>query len=234
MKLLASPTSFGAKRVRLRKAILDILYIILRKSTYNVIRFQCFEEMKNPETGEHMTLICLFLNLLSRTTDGHEYYAVTKRIIRLFGVIMSCGVRTADIKEILFQLQPQSDVNVCWLQALKVMMKKENVVTKASPPHFFNFGGLKSGLFSVLRPFPFPKEYQIFTWFRLESFLDTKVDLVQRSALSVSMQHSYQTSQSIVCISSSEYTVDVCVENRFLTIKILSSKGVADSTVLAI
>jgi hypothetical protein len=219
--LFRNPDEFSLKPVQFRKAVLDVLYIMLRRSPYNVIRFQNFTDMYDDETGEPISLVRLFLNALNRISDGHENYAVSKRIIRLLGIMGPGGIKATDMREILDQLQPLSDLNICWLQALKVMMKHEHSMTKASPPSFFNFGGQGSGIFSVLKPFPFQKEYQLFTWFRLESF----------QADSGPSQYPTATQgPSIASITCGDCAVSVLVENRKVVVSISYGRSGSDTS----
>jgi hypothetical protein len=185
--------------------------------------------MEDVETGEPVTLMRLFLNLLKHVSDGHENYATTKRIIRLLGILTPCGVQPKDMREILDQLQTHSDLNICWLQAIKVMMKHDKAITKAAPPSFFNFGGLESGLFSVLRPFPFQKEYQIFTWFRVESFMSDAASSGSSTPGSV-LPRPFNPSQcpSIASVACAECVIDICMYKRTLVVSVASGRSGSD------
>eukprot|EP01036_Dinobryon_divergens_P031008 gene31008-40341_t len=153
--------------VSFQKSLLDMLYLILRKDIYTT------EEDISPESNRNNISSGLTCTLLTLLSNYRQYYsgsslAVSKRIIHLVGVVSETGISVPDLKT--------------YLSLLKVVMiRQDNGISKASLSTYFDFGGIGSGLFvpntSNALPgalstatFPFLKEYQMCTWFRVENF----------------------------------------------------------------
>jgi hypothetical protein len=101
--------------------------------------------------------------LLDCYKESHENLSISKRIIRLLGIVCGAGISVIDLKEYLSLLRFPTLLSLSLLQSLKTMIKQNNTVTKACPYYFFNFGGYGAGIHSLPTPFPFAKEYHLFT-----------------------------------------------------------------------
>lgn len=127
------------------------------------------------------------LNLLQnyRSLPGYSL-AIPKRIIHLLGIVSEAGISLPDLKLYLSLLKERTDLSLSLLQALKVMIREDNGISKATISSYFDFGGEGAGLFvrssnnnvaqsaynfsANANQFPFLKEFQMCTWFRIENF----------------------------------------------------------------
>lgn len=110
------------------------------------------------------------LLLLLEAPVACETVSIRKRVIRLLGIVCGTGILPTEAKRLLSLLKEPSALSVSLLQSLKTMMKLDDVVAKACPGCFFNFGGVGSELICTDLAFPFAREYQIMCWFRIENF----------------------------------------------------------------
>ena len=221
MRLLRRPDELFSLSPQLQRGIFDLLYIILRKGVYDIVRFQFNQDtvlsqikpkkQRSNEFRLKRSLNTILLGLLQHEREKAKF--VTRKIIRLLGITFSAGSTADELREMLFLLKAPTIYTVSLLQGLKVILKQDATITKASPPAFFNFGGYTSGLYSVFGTFPFIREYQIFTWFRIEKF---------ESSDSESNQPFKQHIFSVV--DSSNCGIDVYLEKNILTIAISDSK----------
>ena len=132
---------------------------------------------------KQQTLIRTLLDLLEHceatwlhSAQQAQGLPVLKRVVHLLGLAATAGLTTVDVKDLLSLLQTPSALTLPLLQALKKMLGNSSQVAKANPMSFFNLGGRGSGITSAVMPFPFTEnEYQLFTWFRVEEFENTKL-----------------------------------------------------------
>lgn len=192
-----------------KKSTLDILWILLHRSLYDVVRFRCCEE-------KNFGLITLLLRLLDFESQSSDVL-INKRIIRLIGVVSVSGISSQDLRAFLYLLKKPSLYSISLLQSLKMMNKIEEGIVKASPLSFFNFSGHEQGLTIDSRMFPFQKEYQILFWFRMEtpSVVDVTSDKSHLiSLLNGNLGLDIYLEKSVVCVkvtnSLSEYTALEC------------------------
>ena len=108
--------------------------------------------------------------LMERTTLLREDILITKRIIRLLGVVAVCGLSTPELKKFLSLLRIPSLFSISLLQALKAILVVNDSIVKAYPLSFFDFCDSKAGLSITPFSFPFIREYQISFWFRVDSY----------------------------------------------------------------
>jgi hypothetical protein len=207
-KIFSSSNLFHSLPSFFKKSILDILWILLHRSIYDVVRFRCFED-------NNLGFIALLLKLLTFDGDASDVL-INKRIIRLIGIVSVSGISPQDLRAYLYLLRKPSLYSISLLQSLKMMNKIEEGIVKASPLSFFNFSGHEQGLTIDPRIFPFQKEYQILFWFRFESSLDE--EFVKRShlisLLNGNLGLDVYLEKNIVCVkvanSSSEHTTLEC------------------------
>jgi hypothetical protein len=232
-KLLCQPDAFCSLHVLLQKGILDLLYVILRKGTYDVTRFQYRVEEEagfdveevNEDSSKSICLNRVLITLLQyfstlSTIDSQE---ISEKIIRLLGTTFRAGCSTEDLKELLHFVRTPSTLTVPLLQTLNCIMKQDNTMTKAYPSTFFNFGGHSSGIYSVFGPFPFTREYQFFTWFRIDTFENSSS--TQSSTGGEGGEKSESGRQHIISIVDSSFDgIDLYIEQNALTISISDSK----------
>jgi hypothetical protein len=243
----------------MRCAILDVLTALLAPSYHNVLRFQCFDASlingghslsDRCDRGNASTrLLTVLLDRFQEISGDDGSHSLARRVIRLVGISTVGGINESEMKYILEQANTSEALSLCWLQALDIMFQSfrngENI--NEGPSEFFNFGGRDSGIFSVLRPFPFNKEYQIFAWFRLEGRRhDRSVSSETNGQLRTPTKNSYcpdirksvdtkesLNRQSLFCMNSSESSVDICVENNVLTVYICDCRN-AEVTSIAL
>ena len=254
LKLLQQPETLFALPVQLQMGIFDLLYVVLRRGTYDVVKFQYnLEEVgsidSKQDTQQHsrsMTSILLDLIHFNEATQP-----VSERMIRLLGLTFAAGCTANELKEVLYMLRTPTVLTIPLLKSVKMILKHDSGITKASPPSFFTFGGSTSGLYSVFGVFPFTREYQIFTWFRVDKFesmsssgrsvvvsevsttTEAQDGAVPSSSSSTSsssshshrLQHHISHRQHIVSVVDSSYHgVDIYLEHNALTISISDSK----------
>ena len=236
-KLLCQPDLFSSLPTLLQKGILDLLYVILRRGTYDVTRFQYrivenkykrdVNDLINEDNCPSISLNKVLMDLL------HHFYGmlsisssqqICEKIIRLLGVTFTAGCTSEDLKEVLFFLRTPSTITLPLLQTMKCIIKQDNSMTKASPSSFFSFGGHSSGIYSVFRPFPFTREYQFFTWFRIDKFENSNSSRSPLSSSSTDTESISGRQHIVSVVDSSFYGIDVYIEQNLLSISISDSK----------
>ena len=118
-----------------------------------------------------MSFISILLQLLQNVTADA---LVLKRLVRLIGIVSTSGVAPREMKVLLSMLRSPCPLSVSILQTLKAMTKSDDGIVKAAPSCFFNFNGSGSGLFAAPYNFPFPREYQLCAWVRLDRISPTR------------------------------------------------------------
>lgn len=228
-KLLCQPGIFCSLPTLLQKGIFDLLYVILRRGTYDVTRFQyrvveyegLDSEVNNEDNSQSINLNRVLLDLLqhfSAVSLVNSSQQICKKIIRLLGVTFTAGCTPEDLKEMLYFLRTPSSLTLPLLQTMKSVMKQDISMTKGSPSTFFSFGGYSSGIYSVFGPFPFTREYQFFTWFRIDKFESVNTGSTGDTELHSGRQH-------IVSVVDSAFNgIDVYIEQNALTISVGDSK----------
>jgi Domain of unknown function (DUF4704) len=213
----------------LQKGIFDLLYVILRRGTYDVTRFQyrvveyegLHSEVINEDNSQSINLNRVLLDLLqhfSGITLVNSSQQICKKIIRLLGVTFTAGCTPEDLKEMLYFLRTPSSLTLPLLQTMKSVMKQDISMTKGSPSTFFSFGGYSSGIYSVFGPFPFTREYQFFTWFRIDKFESANTGSPGDTEVHSGRQH-------IISVVDSAFNgIDVYIEQNALTISVGDSK----------
>jgi len=212
--ILTQPNVFIKLSISLQKGFLDIMYLILRRSSYDVIRF-LFYVLKIHQID--ISINHLLLNLLNYYKESHECLSISKRIIRLLGIVSGAGISVIDLKEYLSLLRFPTLLSLSLLQSLKTMIKQNNTVTKACPYYFFNFGGYGAGIHSLPTPFPFAKEYHLFTWFRVESFKDNSNNI--NNIESNWKQHIMSV------INSTGQGIDIYLEDNHIMISVVDHRN---------
>lgn len=183
--IFGDPEFFESLPLNLRKGVLDLMSLLLSRGTTYVVRFQCHNTETaysrtdsggdEGESGESLTRI--FLTLLERSRRNRLSIDVSKRLVHLVGLTAAAGLSISDNRDVLALLQTPSELTVSLLQALKNMTRLDNSIVKANPSSFFNLGGQEAGIASGRMNFPFNnREYQFFTWFRVEEFENTKLN----------------------------------------------------------
>ena len=196
--ILSNPDVFCSLPLVLQKGILDVLHLVMIRGTYDVIRFQCHgmddtpptpaadaqdpqeavswssaapaNSLAQPRTPGLTRILLTLLQHCLTTQHPPSCVGVKKRIVHLLGLTSAAGISTSDLRDMLVLLRFPSELTLSLLQALSTMVRHDNAIVKAAPPSFFNLGGRGAGLESRRGPFPFTKEYQFFTWFRVENF----------------------------------------------------------------
>jgi hypothetical protein len=223
-KLLSDPQLFCSQPAALQKGILDVLHLVMIRGPYDVIRFQChgMEDQTYQTEGLTRILLKLIKHIQKQQQQGTgrwENHPSTKRIIHLLGLSSSAGISTADLRDFLMLLREPSDVSLSLLQALKTMIRHDNAIVKAAPASFFNLGGEGAGLVAEKAGFPFSKEYQFCTWFRVEKFA-TIGDRAE-------VQH------VVSVLNDAGYGIDVFLRDKLLHISMAFTKG-AEAQVLVL
>ena len=157
--------AFSALPVTLRKGILDTLYLILRRGTYDVVRFRCHEK-SDGDKG----IINLLLDMLALYARDRGSLSLTKRVVRLIGIVCIPIILPAELKRFLKFLRSPSLISNSLLHALKTMIRQDDSIVKSAPASFFNFGGAGSGLHARQVFDFFRSEFQVCMWFRVETF----------------------------------------------------------------
>ena len=171
LKIISQPELFSSLPSSIKKAMLDILFLIMNREACDVVRLQYVDDAVG---GTETPGLCrIFLKLLSMSMQDKSLLSLSKRLIHLIGLAASLGISSADMRKILMLLRTPSQLSLSLLQSIQIMIRNDVGVSKASPPSFFNLGGQGSGLGTVASAFPFSKEYQFITWFRIERFHET-------------------------------------------------------------
>jgi hypothetical protein len=195
-KLFGEKKLFSSLPSILKLAIFDLLFIILRRSIYDIARFRCCERK---QTGA----VRLLLDLIH---SGFEQdVLVIQRIVRLVGIMCVSGVSTQDLKAFLKLLRKPSPYSMSLLQALKTMNRGEDGIVKASPSSFLNFGGDDKALLIEPYQFPFEKEYQICTWIRVEN------------------QSNSNQKQHLISLLNGSIGVDIFIEREMLHVLVANA-----------
>lgn len=146
--------------------VLDTLYLILRRSIYDIVRFRCGEEFKDG----NLSLTHLLLNLLERVFGIASFLPLSKRIVRLLGIVSLSGMTSSEFKNYIKHLTQPSSLTNAMLQSLNAMLFQQDSIEKACPSAFFCLGGFNAGLRAVSNPLDFNKDFQLMLWFRVENF----------------------------------------------------------------
>lgn len=161
---------FKSLPVRIQKSTLDLLCFTLRRSVHDVARFRFVEKkFKKGIIEILLEYLCEVLQTDKKELSRDEIL-ITKRIIRLIGVVAVSGITTPELKRFLSLLRLPSLFSISLLQALKSMLMVNDSIVKAYPLSFFDFCDIKSGMSITPFSFPFTKEYQVSFWFRVENF----------------------------------------------------------------
>ena len=91
-QLLSSFSLFHSLPIYFKKGILDILWLILHRSLYDVVRFRCCEGNEG--------IVNILLQLLNIENETVDDLLINKRIIRLIGIVSISGF--ISIKETFF------------------------------------------------------------------------------------------------------------------------------------
>lgn len=169
--LFSDKNKFFALSLLDQKCILDILWIVLHRSLYDVARFCCYHD--GPVSFTHKLLKILV------SEEAQSNFMIYKRVIRLISCICSCGITGPDLMFFVSLLRTPSMMTISLLQSLKIMSQVDGGIVKASPSSFFNFGGSNSGIYVPPFSNPLTREYQMCCWFRIESFHITQPNHIQ-------------------------------------------------------
>lgn len=208
--ILTQPSYLLQFSISLQKGFLDLLYLILRRSPYDVIRFLLYV-MKVDQN--ELSINQLLMILLEYLKESNDNLSISKRIIKLIGITCGAGISVIDLKEYLSFLKVPSLLTLSLLQSLKSMIKQNNTVTKACPYFFFNFGGFGSGIHSLPIQFPFTKEYHLFAWFRVEAFQDSGNSNWKQHIMSV--------------MNSTGQGIDIYIQDNHLMISVVDHRNKA-------
>ena len=184
-QLLNDQNSFFSLSLSVQKQLLDILCFIMRNSIYNIIRFRCQVEAPVSESRvsifesyskQQPSLVAIIIRLLQHqmalpSANDSSSLLIGKRLIRLIGIVSLSGITSLELKNIISMLSTPSMLAVSLLQGLKIMLRVNDGIVKASPFSLFNFGGEGAGLLVQPNVFFFPREFQIMFWFRIENFM---------------------------------------------------------------
>ena len=224
--LLLQPDLFNSLPLEFRQSMLDILFLIMKGNVYNIIRFQSSGDGQG--SIESFALVSLLLNLLDRSIQQNVNIVVLKRIIHLIGIAGTAGMCITDLKTYFNFLRTPSELSVCLLQSLKIMLGQDHItsevrVKKASPAAIFDFGGSGAGLTTHLTTFPFSREYQFCTWFRVENF-EVERDYASQGYQQRAFNQSDKLTQHVMTLqNSSQKGVDIFIDQRTLSIAISNS-----------
>lgn len=152
-------------QVSLKKGILDVLYLILKRSIYDVLRFRSVEKQRH-----QWSLVSILLHQL----DIAKELFISKRLIRLIGVVAQVNITAKELKNFLERLKSPSELALSLLQAFKMMLKQDESSSKYTHTSFFSFGGTNAGLFSHYSSVFINKDLQVSMWFRIESLSSAK------------------------------------------------------------
>jgi hypothetical protein len=227
----------------LKAGFLDILYLILRRSVYDVIRFSQWnfiassksESKENAATpqlqvsspaakkeGLMKSLIALLPSDSNKLQPSTESIPIYKRIIRLLGVVGAAGLSVEDVSLYLQLLRYPSALTNALLQAFHIMLKNDVNVLKAYPLYLFSFGGHGAGMVSTNLVSPFNREIHFFTWFRIESF-----DSISSSP-SVMKSKSKSTQHIFKLVTATDKSIDLFVEERYIAVSVSYGSGGAE------
>ena len=161
---------FASLSIPQQTEVLDTIYVLLRRSFYDVVRFRCHEK----ETER--SIISLLLNTFERgNAFNNGSIFLSKRILRLIGILAFPAISSTELRRFLSLLWSSSSLLAnSLLRAFRDMIRyDDSTAAKASPDSFFNFNGINSGLYARQAPYFFSHEFQICMWFRVEAFHET-------------------------------------------------------------
>lgn len=151
--------SFDAMPWLDQKALLDALYLVLRRSIYDVARLRSVERIRT-----ELSAVSILLDLLDKHTD----VLIAKRLIRLLGVVSQATITIKELHRFLERLKTPGPLSLALLQAFKTMLRQEDTSLRHSS--FFSLMGAGAGLYSSIGSVFFNKELQVSMWFRVEAF----------------------------------------------------------------
>jgi WD40 repeat protein len=212
-RIIGQPDLFNTLSSSIKKAMLDILFLLLNREPCDAVRLEYVDELAG--NTESQGLCRMFLKLLSTTMQDKSMISLSKRLIHLIGLAASLGISSTDMRKILMLLRSPSELSLPLLQSIQIMIRNDVGVNKANPPSFFNFGGHGAGLGTVASAFPFSKEYQFVTWFRVEKFHESDA-----AALSDDCQH------ILTWQNPSHRGLDIFFENSTLVIAVCQTARV--------
>lgn len=159
---LLESSAFHHLGILVQYGLLDILFLILRRSFFDVVRFRSIEK-----DSSHKSIVTLLLRLLDLTMDQ----LLSKRIIRLIGVVGQVAITAKEMRNFLERLKTPNELSLSLLQSFKLMLRQDDSSGRYSHSSFFSFGGYRSGLFSHASTVFIKQELQMSMWFRVESFV---------------------------------------------------------------
>jgi len=220
--LLLHFETFTALPADFKQSFLDILFLILKGNVYNIIRFQCTGEGNG--LIESFSLNPILINLLERSIPANVHTSTLKKIINLIGIVGTAGMAATDLKAYLNFLRTPSELSVALLQALKIMLGQDHItsdvrVKKASPAAIFDFGGSGAGLTTHLTTFPFSREYQFCTWFRVENFEGERHGYQQRAFNPTDLI----TQHVVTWQNAAQKGMDIFIDQKYLCVAISST-----------
>eukprot|EP01031_Cornospumella_fuschlensis_P027951 gene27951-33754_t len=224
LRILMQPDIFLGLPLKMIKCILDLLILVLQREPYDVVRFQFNDTM--PTSSENPLVVKVLLRLLDVVSRDTALLSLAKRIVYLIGITASVGISIQDMKRFMVLLKAPSPLTLSYLQALQMMIKLDVGLSKASPAAFFCFGGIKSGLYLHLSTFPFTREYQFVTWFRIEHFSEEEeVDHHHKGAAAEHVHKAFNvahpSAQHILLWQNPAHKgLDVYIENRHLMVAV--------------
>jgi hypothetical protein len=209
--------------------VLDTLYLIFRRNVSDIIRFRCGEEHKK----HHTTLVRIFLNLLESALTNIANESISKRVIRLIGLVSLSGISGAEFKDYIKYLTEPSMLTNSLLQSLKYMLSPKEEAEKASPSAYFCMGGKNgSGIYVDQNPTNFGKDFQIAFWFKVEVFAvstDTSSSIQEIEISDIQTNTSYadihDKQHLITILNAKNEGFDIFLENRSLHLFIDDAKG---------
>lgn len=211
-----------------RQTLLDLLFLVMKGNVYNIIRFQCTGDGHG--SIESFALNPLLINLLEKAITYSMHTSILKRLINLIGIVGTAGMSSTDLKAYLNILRVPSELTVSLLQSLKIMLCQDHItsevrVKKASPAAIFDFGGSGAGLTTHMTTFPFSREYQFCTWFRVENF-EASRDFASQGFQQRAFNPNDRYTQHIVSwTNSSQKGMDIFIDQRALSIAISNSSN---------
>lgn len=192
--------------------VLDCMYITLKRSVYDVVRFRCSEEHRKGNSS----LMRMLLNILNITFNDKSTIALSMRVIRLLGIVSLSGITAAEFKDYIKYLTRPSHLSIPLLQGLKTMLTVDKSFEKAYPASYFCLGGINSGLYVSTTPIVFGKDFQLAIWFRVESFVEGEtVD-------EASMQH------LVTCLNTKKEGFNVFLDKRSIKLFVADSSASDD------
>lgn len=203
--------------VLLQKIILDLLIFVVARKPYNIVRLQYLDDL-HTATSETCSLNRHLLKLLQECIATMDL-SISKRVLLLLGYCGSIGVSLHEFKKFLSYLRTPSEFSLSLLQSLQLMLQPDDGATKACPPSIFNFSGVGSGIFVKNIAFPFPKEYQVSFWFRLESVEEDfpSTDIRGSRAFNIDMNRSQHL---FTWIGAGRKGLDVYIEKSQLLVAV--------------